>query len=111
MDWQTWHDDYDRPDSRLAQRLHTVQTQIRATLDTSPTGPLRVISLCAGQGRDLLEVLSEHPRRDDVPARLVELDTRNTALAKERAHAAGLHQVEVVTADASLTDHYRAIVP
>jgi hypothetical protein len=111
MDWQTWHDDYDRPDSRLAQRLRAVQTQIRAILDTSPTGPLRVISLCAGQGRDLLEVLSEHPRRDDVRARLVELDTRNTALAKERAHAAGLHQVEVVTADASLTDHYRGIVP
>jgi hypothetical protein len=33
-----------------------------------------VISLCAGQGRDLLGVLADHPRREDVRARLVELD-------------------------------------
>lgn len=42
---------------------------------------------------------------------MVELDTRNAALAEERAQAAGLHQVDVVTADASLTDHYRGMVP
>ncbi|GAA4629788.1 hypothetical protein GCM10023196_052550 [Actinoallomurus vinaceus] len=80
-------------------------------MDHSPSGSLRVISLCAGQGRDLLEVLADHPRRDDVRARLVELDARNTALAEETAHAAGLHQVDVVAADASLTDHYRGMVP
>lgn len=95
----------------MARRLQAVQTQIRATLDGSPSGPLRVISLCAGQGRDLLEVLADHPRRDDVRARLVELDPRNTAFAMEMVRAAGLQQVEVVTADASLTDHYRGMVP
>jgi hypothetical protein len=111
MDWQTWHDDYDRPGSVLARRLQAVQTQIRAVLDASPPGPLRVVSLCAGQGRDLLEVLAEHPRRDDVQARLVELDPRIATLAAASARAAGLDQVEVVTADASLTDCYRDMVP
>ena len=46
---------------------------IKQALDEAPAGPLRVISLCAGQGRDLIEVLAEHPRRGDVRARLVEV--------------------------------------
>jgi hypothetical protein len=107
MDWQTWHDEYDLPGSALARRLGVVQEQIVVALDSSPPGPLQVISLCAGQGRDLLEVLAGHPRRDDVRARLVELDVRNTAMAEETARAAGLDQVEVVAADAALTDQYR----
>ncbi|HWA30729.1 MAG TPA: class I SAM-dependent methyltransferase family protein [Rhizomicrobium sp.] len=111
MDWRNWHDDYDNPDSQLAQRLRIVQEQIRAALDGSPSGELRVVSLCAGQGRDLLEVLDDHPRRNDVRARLVELDARNTARAEDAIRAAGLNRVEVVTGDASLTDHYRGMVP
>jgi hypothetical protein len=64
--------------------------------------------MCAGQGRDLLEVLAEHPRGRDVKARLVELDARNTALAAQ--NSTGL-DVEVITGDASLTEHYRGIAP
>ncbi|MBS0274395.1 MAG: class I SAM-dependent methyltransferase family protein [Proteobacteria bacterium] len=111
MDWQNWHGDYDRPNSLLARRLQIVQAQIRTALDNSPPGPLRIVSLCAGQGRDLLEVLADHPRRDDVHARLVELDERNTARATQAILATGLKQVEVVTGDASLTDRYRGMVP
>jgi hypothetical protein len=111
VDWRTWHDEYDLPDSRLARRLPMVQRQIRAALDDAPPGPLRVVSLCAGQGRDLLGVLADHPRRDDVRARLVELDPRNVAVAEEAARAAGLFGVEMVTGDAALTDHYRDLVP
>jgi len=110
-DWKAWHDAYDEPGSSLAQRLHAVQTQIRKALDDSPPGPLRAISVCAGQGRDLLEVLADHPRRDDVHARLVELDPRNTAAAQQIAHDAGLRGIEVVTGDASLTDHYADLAP
>jgi hypothetical protein len=70
-----------------------------------------VIGLCAGQGRDLLGVLADHPRRDDVRARLVELDARLAAVAETRARAAGLDRVEIVTGDASITDHYRGMTP
>lgn len=111
MDWRVWHDKYDSAGSRMAERLRTVQGQIVTALDSCPPGPLRVISLCAGQGRDLLEVLADHPRRNDVRARLVELDERNTGSAKQVARASGLHQVEVVTADASLGDQYRDMTP
>ena len=102
MDWQTWHNDYDHPNSWMAKRLKDVQQQIKETLTESPPGQLSIISLCAGQGRDLLEVLPTHPRRNDIQARLVELDPRNTAIAT----AANTPGVEVVTADASWTDHY-----
>jgi hypothetical protein len=110
-DWVSWHDKYDDLASPMAHRLRTVQAQIRMILDDSPSGPLRVVSICAGQGRDLLDVLADHRRRDDVRARLVELNSRNTALAEERVRAAGLDGIEVVTADASLSDHYRGMVP
>ncbi|MFC4499752.1 MULTISPECIES: class I SAM-dependent methyltransferase [Streptomyces] len=111
MDWSSWHDQYDVADSWPARRLRTVQAQVHAALSEAPAGGLKVISLCAGEGRDLLEVLAGHPRRDDVRARLVELDPRNTAAAAESAGRAGLTQVEVVTGDASLVDHYADLVP
>jgi hypothetical protein len=111
MDWQRWHDDYDEAGSALARRLAVVQEQVRAGLDRCPPGELRVISLCAGQGRDLVEVLPDHPRRDDVRARLVELDPGNASYASSQARALGLTQVEVVTGDASLSDQYDGMVP
>ncbi|HEX3781875.1 MAG TPA: class I SAM-dependent methyltransferase [Pseudonocardiaceae bacterium] len=111
MDWNAWHAAYDRPDSRLAQRLVMVQAQIRAVLDNAPPGPLNVISVCAGQGRDLLGVLVDHPRREDVRAVLVELDPTNTEFAHDLAHAAGLDQVRIVTGDAAVVEHYRDFVP
>lgn len=95
MDWHRWHDEYDRPGSALTRRLRAVQLQIRAVLDGARPGPLRVISLCAGQGRDLLGVLADHPRRDDVRARLVELDPRIAEVAQTRVRAAGLDRVEI----------------
>ena len=69
MDWHAWHDDYDKPGTPLVRRLAAVQDQIRVALDAAPPGPLHAISLCAGQGRDLIGVLARHPRRDDVTAR------------------------------------------
>ncbi|MFI6677647.1 methyltransferase [Kribbella sp. NPDC050470] len=111
MDWHRWHGDYDVPGSFLARRLEVVQAQLRLALDAAPPGPLTVVSLCAGEGRDLLEVLPAHPRRDDVRARLVELDPRSTAVAAEAIRVTGLTDVEVVEGDAALTDQYRGLVP
>jgi hypothetical protein len=95
----------------MAQRLRTVQARIHAALSSAPTGGLKVISLCAGEGRDLLGVLADHPRRDDVRARLVELDPRNAAVAADKIGRAGLRQVEVVTGDAALIDQYEDLAP
>lgn len=111
MDWREWHQDYADPASALGRRLVVVQSQIRAMLDHAPPGPVRAIAVCAGQCHDLIGALADHPRRDDLTARLVELDEHNVALARQAAHAAGLHGVEPIVGDASVTDAYRGAVP
>jgi hypothetical protein len=88
-----------------------VQAQVAIALDRAAPGPVRAISVCAGQGHDLIGVLAEHPRRVDVSARLVELDERNVLLARLAAKAARLDSVEVVAADAARTDAYIGAVP
>ena len=65
--------------------------------------------MVAGQGRDLIPVLATHPRGADVTARLVELDPRNTTIARELAE--GLSRVDIVTGDASLVDAYTGLLP
>ncbi|MEU4675971.1 methyltransferase [Micromonospora sp. NPDC023737] len=110
-DWYAWHDDYDRPGSALARRLAEIRRQLHDALDQAPAGPLRAISLCAGQGRDLIPVLATHPRRDDVTARLVELDPRNAEIAAAAARAAGLTGVQVVVDDAARADAYADLAP
>ncbi|HEY4459707.1 MAG TPA: class I SAM-dependent methyltransferase family protein [Pseudonocardiaceae bacterium] len=110
-DWVGWHRDYDDPDSLLSQRGKLVQAHVRAELERAPSGDVRLISLCAGQGRDVIGVLTGHPRRDDVRARLVELDERNVAFARQAAQAAGLGDVEVLQADAGITDGCVGAVP
>ena len=55
--WVRWHEAYQDPGSAQFRRLVLVQSEIRQALDAAPPGPIRVLSLCAGNGRDLLEVL------------------------------------------------------
>ncbi len=107
--WQTWHRGYADPSSSISQRLRTVQARIRVALDEAPPGPIRMISLCAGEGRDLLGVLADHPRREDVVGRLVEFDPEVAAVA--RASAAPFPAVDVLTGDAALTSNYVEQVP
>ncbi len=106
-DWRAWHREYDEPDSRLAQRLRVVRGLIREALDRFPPGPIRALSICAGEGRDLLGVLADHPRAGDVRARLVELSPELAATAAAHAPPG----VEVVCGDASRTSAWTGAVP
>src|ERR1700751_1044801 len=94
------------PDPPLGRRLAVVQREIRSAVDRVPSGPVQVISVCAGQGRDLIGALADHPRAGDVRARLVELDPHNAEVARGAARPAGLKRVEVFCADASESDAY-----
>jgi hypothetical protein len=88
---------------------------VRAVLDAAPPergDPIRIVSICAGQGRDVIDVVAAHPRRALVSALLVELDPALVAFARARADAAGVGgQVRVVEGDASLTLWYEHQVP
>jgi len=97
-----WHRNYDVEGSPLRLRLEVVQRHVREALDAVPPDrPARVLSLCAGRGTDVIEVLADHPRRDTTRARLVELDPELADHARRSAAALGLDHVEVVTGDAS----------
>ncbi|HSR26697.1 MAG TPA: SAM-dependent methyltransferase [Candidatus Eisenbacteria bacterium] len=109
-DWLEWHRAYDDPGTPHSRRLLVVQRCIREALDLAPAGPLRVVSMCAGEGRDLLGALEDHPRRADVHARLVELDEQILSIARASFAAAGI-DAELVAADAALTDAYLGAVP
>ena len=110
-DWSQWHQAYGRPGSGLADRLDAVRAEIRRWLDQQRPGlQVRVVSLCSGDGRDLLGVLGERPDADRVSAVLVELDPALAARARESARGLPA-SVEVRTADAAASDEYRGAVP
>jgi hypothetical protein len=111
MDWHAWHTRYERDDTPYPQRLRTIQTRIAEELDRLPAGPVRIVSLCAGQGRDVIGVLAEHPRAGDASVRIVELDPRNVEDAREAAAAAGLERFEAVCGDAADLNLYAGAVP
>ncbi|RZS41029.1 hypothetical protein EV193_103347 [Herbihabitans rhizosphaerae] len=106
-DWHEWHLAYDDPESALSRRLRAVQARVREGLALSAGA--RVVSICAGQGRDLIEVLAERPGAAG-QVRLVELDERNAAAAGAAARAARV-ELEVLRADAGLSDSYIGATP
>ena len=88
-----------------------VRRHVAAIVAEAPAGPVTVLSICGGQGRELIGALEDHPRRDDVRGRFVELDADNTAFASRWAAEAGLTGLEIVTADASLGASYDGLAP
>ena len=106
-DWRRWHEDYQRPDSPLARRLVVVRHRISEALDQCPPGPIQVLSMCAGDGRDLLAVLQYHRRARDVQGRLVEMDPMLAGQARTDAPPT----VEVACRDAGRSEAYEGAVP
>jgi hypothetical protein len=95
----------------LALRLAIVQRRLAERLSAAPSGAVRLISMCAGQGRDVFGVLPTHSRRGDVTAVLVELDHRNVDVARSNAARTGLAQGEIIAGDAAVSDIYAPFVP
>jgi hypothetical protein len=94
----------------LSRRLAVVQLRLRQTLNVVPQGPIRIVSMCAGQCRDVIGVLADHHRKGDVTARLVELDADLERDARAMAEDAGL-ELDIVEGDASSTSAYAGAVP
>jgi len=110
VDWVTWHAEYGDPSSALNRRLAIVQKHTREFLESAATSPVRVISMCAGEGRDILGVLHALGRRD-VVGRLVELDPQLSATARAQTAALGLPELQVVTGDAGSSAAYEGVAP
>lgn len=108
-DWSAWHAMYDDPRSSLSRRLALVREQLAVILDSSGPGRVRLLSMCAGDGRDVLPVLASN--RTQASAVLVELDPALSSAARGTARELGLTSVEVRTADAGLVDTYAGVPP
>ena len=103
-DYLAWHDQYDDPASSLPRRLAWVREVLRAELDARP-GPVRVVSLCAGDGRDILGVLAE--REDSARVSVTLVEVLPELVERARGAAARVDaEVEVLAADAGCSTTY-----
>jgi len=105
-DWVAWHDPYADPGSPLSRRLEAVQRHIGAWLDETAPRDVRVLSVCAGDGRDLLGVLGARADAGRVAATLVEIVPLLADRARARAAASRLTGIEVRCADAGTLESY-----
>jgi SAM-dependent methyltransferase len=103
-DYLAWHEQYDDLGSSLSRRLALVREVLRAELDARP-GPVRVVSLCAGDGRDILGVLAEREDAARVSVTLVEVLPELVERARSAA-AVVAADVEVLAADAGCSETY-----
>ena len=113
-DWLRWHQDYNLAGSSLARRLVVVRGCLERALSEAPAEPdgrRRLISMCAGDGRDVLPVLAEHDRGRLVRAVLAELDPELCRRARVVATELGLDEVDVRTGDAGLAATYLDAAP
>lgn len=109
-DWSVWHEAYERPGSGLPGRLAAVRAAIVAHLDSAGSEPVKIVSACSGDGRDLLGVLAARDDPERVTALLVEYDEHLAARAREGA-AALPAEIDVRQADAATSDTYAGSVP
>ncbi len=100
-DWREWHRAYDDSGSSLSRRLEVVRTRLRESLDMVDGAEPRLLSLCSGDGRDVIPVLAAGARSRRVTAVLVESDPVLAERATTAARREGLRNVEVRCADAS----------
>ena len=109
--WNGWPEKAYQQD-RYRQRLAAVQNHLTECLDLAPGGPVRIISVCAGDGRDAISVLSSHQRRHDVSAWLIEQDRQSVLDGMGRAARVGLaNTVTFLNDDATDYATYQRIVP
>ncbi len=110
LDWRAWHADYDH-DSPLRRRLQIVQRHITGALDAlDDVSPVRVVSMCAGEGRDIIGALSQHPRRD-IQGLLVELEPELAGRARQNIAELSLEDLRVEVGDAGRSIAYADAVP
>ena len=111
-DWIAWHARYDDPTNPLVARRVAVSAAIRSLLDAAAPGPIRLLSLCGGDARDLVDALAGHARLVDVRAVVVELSTELAGRARENVRALGLNDhLEIRAADACSPPVFADVLP
>jgi hypothetical protein len=110
MDWVRWHERYTDRDGALSRRLSDVVSALTTALDTAQPGPIRVLSLCAGDARDISRALHEHRRASDVTGFVVELNDELASRARVNLDEFE-NRLVVLCADASDPTVWRELLP
>lgn len=110
-DWIEWHRAYADADSPLTRRLAIVQAEVARAIQERGAAPIRVLSMCSGEGRDLIEPIASLGAGDQVHGRLVELDPTLAGRARHAIAAARLDSLAVREGDAGVTSAYAGAVP
>jgi Putative methyltransferase len=110
--WSNWPEEAYHLE-RYQKRLAAVQSHLAGCLDVAAArGSVKLLSMCAGDGRDVIGVLRSHELRQNVSACLVELNGKSVALGIGRAREAGLEKsVSFVHGDATTFATYQHIAP
>lgn len=109
-DWLAWHRDYDDPSSDLSRRLVVVRRRVGESLDALGPRARAVLSLCAGEGRDLIPELALRPHLSPAVL-LVEANVELVDAARNAAADAGIANVRVRCADAGLLASFSDVLP
>lgn len=108
-DWQAWYGQYDDENSSLSRRLRVVQQRLDDLVSGEP--PVRrALSLCAGDGRDILPVVARLPNARRPELLLVEIDPTLAAAAERRAVDFGV-AATVIVGDAGLAKTWQHVGP
>lgn len=110
-DWLAWHQGYDDPGSSLARRLEVVSRLLHRALDEVAVANPRLLSLCAGDGRDVIGVLGARAAQPEVVAILIESDPTLAARAQDAAADARVSSVQVRCGDAGAMASFSDVVP
>jgi hypothetical protein len=110
-DWVAWHRAYDDPGSSLARRLDVVRRRLDQSLKSLGSRPGRMLSLCAGDGRDLIPVLAQQRSGQRPATVLVEQNEALASMAESRAREEGLETLKVVVGDAGDPSVFADVLP
>lgn len=112
--WSGWHGQYDDPRSTLIHRAQLTHRALHQAIDLAPGGaqdPLYLVSICAGEGRDLLPVLAAPRTERRISATLIEIDRSIASVLSASLKSLGLSNASVRIADAGLADSYMDLPP
>ncbi|NNN20704.1 MAG: SAM-dependent methyltransferase [Acidimicrobiales bacterium] len=108
--WESWHDSYSVKNSDLSYRLEVVKQRLQELIERFEV-PVRILSLCAGQGHDVIQTLKENPNLNISKALLVELDPKNVSVGESEIKRSGLGTVNYLEGDAANVSLYSDFVP
>jgi hypothetical protein len=106
VDWWEWHKEYSVADSYPSLRREAVSYHTARALCIAPAGPIRVMSVCAGQGLDIISGFVGDAHTANVDCVFLEYDPRNALEAASNLSVVGLRSYEVRVCDAGLCDSY-----